>query len=166
MKSVTRWTDIVALSFWLNVRSKFNWSVSILVAAAIAWDVVSPRLEQGQSFAKTFPLFFSMLATLMTLILLVGFLAIPLIASTNFLRKGSIGPREFTVTSEALVEDDGRKTTAVSWRDVRSIDKTRRHIFVRISSWKYMLLSLRDFQGEPQFAQYYADLVNAKHANT
>jgi hypothetical protein len=47
-----------------------------------------------------------------------------------------------------------------------SVDKTRQHIFVRISRWRYLLLSVRDFKNEYEFAQYYADLVKAKHAHT
>ena len=45
-------------------------------------------------------------------------------------------------------------------------NETRRHIFVRISRWKYVQLSARDFQNEYQFAQYYADLVKARDENT
>ncbi len=89
-----------------------------------------------------------------------------LIACANLLRKGAIGPKSFTISADALTEDDGHRTTTVPWRQVRSIDKTRRYIFVRIGRWKFLLLTARDFQNEYQFAQYYADLVKAKHENT
>lgn len=167
MRSVTRWSDIIALNWWVNVRSKWGWALSIVVAAAITMDVMGPRFRlEGESFSKSLALSFALFMAVMTAIWLLGLVGMFLVASGNLLRKGSIGPKSFNISADALTEEDGYRATSVSWRQVRSIDKTRRHIFVRISRWKYMLISARDFQNEYQFAQYYADLVKAKHENT
>ena len=103
---------------------------------------------------------------LMTVVWLVSFLLILLVTTAHLFRKGSIGPKAFTITNDAFTEDDGWRVTHVPWRRIRSIDKTRRHIFVRIGRWKFLLLSARDFGSESEFAQYYADLVRAKQAHT
>lgn len=167
MKSATRWSDVLALACWINLRSKLGWSATALIACWIAWDVVSPRLEQqGQSVAMTIAMFLVVVAAVVTLVLLISFLGLLLMATANLLRKGNIGPRSFTISGEGFTEDDGQRVTSVPWRQVRSIDKTRRHIFVRTGRWKYMLLPARDFQHEYHFAQYYADLVRARHENT
>jgi RimJ/RimL family protein N-acetyltransferase len=97
--------------------------------------------------------------TLMTAIWFISLVGMLLMASANLLRKGAVGPKSFNISADALTEHDGHRATAISWRQVRSIDKTRGHIFVRISRWKYVQLSARDFQNEYQFAQCYADLV-------
>lgn len=167
MNSVTRWKDILVLNWWINLRSKFGWAASVGVSAAIAADMIAPRLAvENEPAAKTVGLFFILFVALMAAIWLVGLAALLLVTSANILRKGAVGPKRFTISDHAFTEDDGRRITAVSWRHIRSIDKTRGHIFVRISRWKYMLLSARDFQSEYAFAQYYADLVKAKHENT
>jgi hypothetical protein len=167
MDSVTRLRDVLALNWWVNLRSKLAWVASIAISAAIAADVIARRLEvAGESLAKTVALFFVLFMALMTAIWLVGLIFLLLVVSANLMRKGAIGPKRFTISDHAFTEDDGHRITAVSWGHIRSIDKTRRHIFVRISRWKYMLLSARDFQNEYEFAQYYADLVKAKHENT
>ena len=53
---------------------------------------------------------------------LLGLVGILVVASANLLRKGAVGHKSFTISAAALVEDDGYRTTAVSWRQVRSID--------------------------------------------
>lgn len=149
------------------MRSKFGWATSIAISAAISTDVIVSRLDAGgESVVKTVALFFILFIALMAAIWLVGFALMLLVASANLMRKGAIGSKHFTISDRAFTEDDGWRITAVSWGHIRSIDKTRRHIFVRISRWKYMLLSARDFPSEYEFAQYYADLVKAKHENT
>jgi YcxB-like protein len=164
MRSVTKWSDVLVLNCWLNLRSKFNWFVSIAIGALIAASIVSPRLQhEGQSLGMAVQLFFAMFATLLLFIWLIGFLVILLIAGVQLSRKGCIGPKVFVIGRDAFTEDDTKRVTVVPWSEIRSVDKTRGHIFVRISRWKYMLLSARDFQNEHQFAQYYADLVKAKH---
>ena len=70
------------------------------------------------------------------------------------------------MTNDAFSEDDGGQVTQVPWSQVRSIDKTSRHIFVRVNRWKYVLLPARDFENEYELAQYYADLVRARQAHT
>jgi hypothetical protein len=167
MRSVTKWSDILALTCWVNLRSPWGWVVSVVVAAAITADVMGPRLvSEGESLPKSIALSFFLFMTIMTAIWFIGLVGMLLMASANLLRKGAVGAKSFAISADALTEDDGDRTTAVSWRQVRSIDKTRRHIFIRISRWKYIQLSARDFQNEHQFAQYYADLVKAKLENT
>jgi hypothetical protein len=165
MNSVTTWSDILVLNCWLNLRSRWGWVVSIFIAVLITDDVLSPRPE-GRPVAMALALYCMMIVTLLVIIWLVGFLVILLITTANLFRRGSIGPKRFTVSYEAFTEDDGCKITRVPWRQIRSVDKTRQHIFVRISRWRYLLLSIRDFKNEYEFAQYYADLVKAKHAHT
>lgn len=167
MNSVTRWRDVLALNWWVNLRSKLGWATSVAISAAIAADVIASRLEvEGEPVAKTVALFFVLFVALMAAIWLVGLTVLLLVASANLMKKGVVGPKRFTISDRALTEDDGWRITAVSWGHIRSIDKTRRHIFIRISRWKYMLLSARDFQSEYEFAQYYVALVKAKHENT
>lgn len=164
MKSVTKWRDILALNWWINLRSPLSWVVSILIAAWIAADIVL-RTTQGaeRSVAMNILLVVVMFMAGMLAIWLVSGVLIVLVASVNLLRKGCVGPKTFTIGDDAFSEDDGRKVTTVPWAKIRRIDKTRSHIFVRISRWKYLLLSARDFEQEYQFAQYYADLLRAKH---
>lgn len=167
MRSITTWSDILALNCWVGLRSKFSWFVSVLVAASIAGSIVARILEQnGTSAKKAVVAFFAVFVTLMALIWLVGFVLMLVATTAHFLRKGSIGPKKFTIANDAFTEDDGKTATVVRWREVRSIDKTRRHLFVRISRLKYIILSARDFEHEYHFAQYYADLVRMKHENT
>jgi hypothetical protein len=166
-KSVTKWSDLLALNWWVNVRSPWGWAASTIVAAAITLDAMGPRLDAGaEALPKNLFVFFVVFIAIVVAIWLLGLVGMLLIVSANLLRKGAVGPKSFTISADALVEDDGYRTTAVSWRQVRSIDKTRRHIFVRIGRWKFLLLTARDFQNEHQFAQYYADLVRAKDENT
>jgi len=142
-----------------------GWAVSILVAALITHDVLSPRPE-GRSVAMAIALYCMTIVTLLVTIGLVGFVMILLVTTANLFRRGSVGPKRFTVSDEAFTEDDGCKITRVPWRQIRSVDKTRQHIFVRISRWRYLILSARDFENDYEFAQYYADLVKAKYAHT
>jgi hypothetical protein len=166
INSVTKWSDMLALTWWVNLRSTWGWVVSIVVAAAITGDVMGPRLQSGGAVLKSLALSFFLFMTLMTAIWFISLVGMLLMASANLLRKGAVGPKSFNISADALTEHDGHRATAISWRQVRSIDKTRGHIFVRISRWKYVQLSARDFQNEYQFAQCYADLVKAKHENT
>jgi len=167
MNSVTKRRDVLALNWWVNLRSKLGWVTSIAIAAAIAADVTASRLEvDGAPVAKTVALFFILFVALMAAIWLVGLALQLLVIGASLVKKGVVGPKRFTISAHSFTEDDGQRITAVSWGQVRSIDKTRRHIFVRISRWKYMLLSARDFQNEYEFAQYYVDLVKAKHEST
>jgi hypothetical protein len=164
---VTRWSDVLALNWWVNVRSVWGWAASIVLAAAITVDAMGPSFEaSGAALPKNLAVSFVVFIAIMAAIWLLGLVAMLLVASANLLRKGAVGPKSFTVSADEFVEDDGYRTTAVAWRQVRSIDKTRRHIFVRIGRWKYVQLAARDFPNEYQFAQYYADLVRAKHENT
>jgi hypothetical protein len=164
MKSVTKWRDVLALNVWVNLRSRFGWLVNVLIAAVLAIQMTSPRWQQeGQSAATVMVILFVMFVAVMAAIALVSFVLIVLVASANLFRKGAIGSKMFTINPEAFTEDDGRLVTAVPWGKIRSIDKTRRYIFIRISRWKYAQLSARDFDHEYQFAQYYADLVKARH---
>jgi F0F1-type ATP synthase membrane subunit c/vacuolar-type H+-ATPase subunit K len=164
---VTKWSDVLALNWWVNVRSTWGWAASIIVAAAITVDAMGPRLEAGgEDLPKRIAVSFVVFIAIMAAVWLLGLVGMLLVASANLLRKGAVGPKSFTISADALVEDDGYRTTAVPWRQVRSIDKTRRHILIRIGRWKFLQLAARDFQNEYQFAQYYADLVRAKHENT
>jgi hypothetical protein len=167
MRSITTWSDILALNCWVGLRSKLGWFVSVLIAASIAGSIVAQILEPGgQSAKKAIVVFFAVFVTVMALIWLVSFLLMLVVATAHLLRKGSIGPKKFTIANDAFTEDDGKQATVVRWREVRSIDKTRRHLFVRISRRKYIILSARDFEHEHHFAQYYADLVRMKHEST
>jgi hypothetical protein len=164
MKGVTTWRDILVLNCWVNLRSRLGWFASILVAALIALDLL-PRL-QGRSVGMTVALYCVVFVVLMTIIWLVVFMGILLVTGANLLRRGCIGQKTFTITNDVFAEDDGWRVTQVPWRQIRSIDKTSRHIFVRTGRWKYVLLAARDFENEYEFAQYYADLVRARQAHT
>jgi hypothetical protein len=166
-KSVTKWSDVLAVNCWVNLHSTWGWVASIVVAAAITVHAMGPRLASGREpLPKGLALCFVVLVAVMAAIWLLSLVSILLVASANFLRKGAIGPKSFTISADALTEVDGYRITTVPWRQVRSIDKTRRHILIRIGRWKFLLLPARDFQNEYQFAQYYADLVKAKHDST
>lgn len=167
IKSVTRWSDILAINWWVSVRSPWSWAASTVLAAVITLDAMGARLDAGRgALTKNAVVFFVVFIAIVVAIWLLSMVGMLLVASANLLRKGAVGRKTFTIAADALVEDDGHRTTAVSWRKIRSIDKTRLHIFVRIGRWKFLLLSARDFQNEHQFAQYYADLVRAKYENT
>jgi ABC-type multidrug transport system fused ATPase/permease subunit len=167
MKGVTKWRDVLAINVWVNLHSRFNWLVSVLIAAVLSIQMTAPRWQQGgQSVVMTIVVLFVMFLAVMTAIALVSCVFIVLIASVNLFRRGAIGPRTFTISDQAFIEDDGRLVTTVPWGKIRSIDKTRRHIFVRIGRWKFLHLPARDFEHEYQFAQYYADLLRARHEGT
>lgn len=161
MKAVNTWGDILALNWWVNLRSKVGWWVSIGVSIW-ATAITVPSLEE-RSVPAAMAMCFVLFVTFMAAIYLIAGVGIVVVATVNLFRKGCIGPKTFTIANDAFAEDDGRVVTTVPWGKIRSIDKTRGHIFVRVSRWKYMLLSARDFEHEYQFAQYYADLVKARH---
>jgi len=167
MRSVTRWSDVLTINWWVNVRSPWGWAASTILAAAMTLDAMGSRLGAGGgALSKNLMVFFVVFIAIVVAIWLLVLVVILVVASANLLRRGAVGPKTFTISADALVEDDGYRTTAVPWRKIRSIDKTRRHIFVRIGRWKFLLLAARDFRNEPQFTQYYADLVKAKYENT
>jgi hypothetical protein len=71
--SVTKGSDILALNWWINLRSKGAWATSIAVAAAIAADGTAKTLGvSGESVAKTVALFFVLFVALMAAIWPVG----------------------------------------------------------------------------------------------
>lgn len=167
MKSVTTWGDVFSLNVWVNLHSRFSWLSGIAIAAALAIQTTAPQWQQGgRPVGVAVAVILIMFVALMIGIALISCVLIFVAACAHLLRKGCIGPKQFTISAETFSEDDGRQVTTVPWEKVRSIDKTRRHIFIRISRWKFMLLSARDFEHEYQFAQYYADLLKARHERT
>jgi hypothetical protein len=167
VRSVTTFGDVLLLNGWVNVRSKLSWIGSVLIAAVFSATTFGPNLwKSDQTIARTLLLIFALFAVALVFIWLASFVVILLVAILTSMRRGCLGPKKFEVGTDGFTEDDGYQITAVSWKHVRSIDKTRHHIFLRVSKWKYMLLAARDFETECHFAQYYAALVKAKHENT
>ena len=74
MDSVTRWQDVLALNWWVNLHSKFGWATSIAISAVIAADLVRRLQAQGEAGAKTVALFS---------ILFLAFMAAIWLASTR-----------------------------------------------------------------------------------
>ena len=90
MKSVTTWSDILALNCWVNLRSRLGWFASILLAALITHDVLSPRPE-GRSIGMALALYCVVFGALLTMVWLVVFVGILLVTSANLLRRISSG---------------------------------------------------------------------------
>ena len=119
MKSVTRWSDTVALTFWLNIRSKVSWSLSFLIAVAIAWDIVSPRLGQGAVICGDVP------TVLRGARDFHGTDPAGDWARDSGREHKLPGPRQFTITTESFVEDDGRKKL---WSIGKTFGASIRHV--------------------------------------
>jgi hypothetical protein len=61
----------------------------------------------GESVAKTVALFLVLFVALKAAIWPVGIIVMLLVASSNLMRKGAVGPRSFTISDDAFTEDDG-----------------------------------------------------------
>jgi len=108
-KSVTSWSDVLALNWWANVGSVRGRAASIVLAAAIAVDAMGPSFEAS-----------------VAAIWLLGLVAMLLVASANLLRKGAVGPKSFTVSADEFgVAKAARDSTmALDFRRPRRLVST------------------------------------------
>jgi hypothetical protein len=69
---------------------------------------MGPRLESGgEPLTKSLALCFVLFIAIIGAIWLLGLVGMLLVASANLMRKGAIGPKNFTISADALTEDDG-----------------------------------------------------------
>lgn len=167
VRSPTKLRDLLALNFWVFSTSRLNWAVAGLCSISLAGIAFLPVVSSGKnSFVANVFLILYFSSWYFTQIGVVCMFLLLLCTPLQVLRRGTLGPKTFTIGEENFTEDDGRVQTEIPWKKIRSISKTHKHIFVRLGRLRYFILSARDFPDSAAFAQYYATLEKLRRNAT
>lgn len=157
MKSETKITDIIALNVWVYFHSKIGWIVVILASSYISISILT--YLKDKDLLIQIIIFIAAFSTTCACIILAVTPIIALIIISSYFQKGCIGQKEFKVTKDSFTENDGFKETEVSWKNVKGIYKTKKHIFIKIPKLKYIIIPGRSFENEYKFNLYYTELL-------
>lgn len=158
VESNTRFTDMLALFFWLYIRSRTGGIAIILAGLFLTLVIIFPKLDFNNIPLDILKLFICFsFACFVLIVLFIPIAGIDILI--NYCIKGNFGRRYFSISEDCMIEKDKYKETRASWKEVRKIVLTSNYIFMRISRFKYLIIPKRDFSNEYEFANYYAELV-------
>ena len=165
IKISTKFQDVVWANIWLSVLKPSILIGIILLSFYCVFKLYGSYDLSCKGYSTKvwymWVLFWASMGGIFFIMLILA----TLFSFINLLRKGSIGNQTITLTADSLIEHDGYNENVFPWKKIKHIENTKRYIFIKISSFKYLIISKYNFETYIDFIKFYLELLQFKNSS-